>query len=360
MTGYVPAALQALEERAGASDTERAQWMEERAHAATATAIRDVWLAVQAGKTVEAAAEQVARKRLVDRGGAGPEAAWGVSREPHLVASIPGMRAESRVFSHPTEPRWKASPDGVAFDFDEQLVLAEVKTGAPRFFGEDAMRTKGYHVQMAWAMFIAEAVGCEYRFEERLGTRASGFEVGAVFAYTLRWEDVARLVHDELVPMARALTAAIDSLLEAGDVEVNDEWNSLAMDVLHGREIEAEGAAIKDPAWAALLKALPSDREVEQESGFARVKWTPGKPAGTTSAQVVDEEHEAVIAARAVFEHDSARAEKAIAKQQAVIDRARAALEVVEAAHTKETTVPTAGSKGRLTVSDPQKRKAKA
>lgn len=348
MSVYVAPALADLEGRAGPADTDPA-WFEVRALGATATGVRDVWLLVQAGATVEDAAAAVARQRLKARTGSGPEAAWGTQMEPVIAGLLQrqyGIRAESRVFSSQINSRFLASPDGIGVDFDEQLELAEVKTGAPRFFGWDAAQAKGYHVQMAWQMFVCVAVRCRYLFMERLGTRQTGFEPGATFAHTLEWADVADLVHDELVPIAEALIAAIDRILDEQDDEIDRGLDSLAIDVIHGREIEAEGKAIKEPAWQALLAECEARGvRVEQESAFARVLYTPATSSGggTEEVRVVDEGHPEVVRAR-----------------QAVVD-AQAELAAVEDAHSRVESRPAAPVKkaAKLTVSDPQRRKAK-
>lgn len=338
---YVPPALADLESRAGASDADREAWLKQRALAATATAVRDVWVAVQAGSTVEQAAETVARKKLARRDGSGIEARWGVEREPVLAAFMQqrhNIHPESRVFHAQQNSRYLASPDGVGVDFDERLRLSETKTGAPRYSGYGQMVAKGYLAQMAWQMFVCGAVECQYLFEERLGTRESGFMPGDRFFWTVQWPDVERMVLDELVPMADALLAALDRLLDAADAEIDREIDSLAIDVLHGREIEAEGKAIREPAWAALQALLAERGRVEQESPFARLLWTP-EQRGEVEVRVVDEAHPEVVRAREVFA------------------AARAELAVIEDAHSRVERREVVVKKSGLTVSDPQKRK---
>lgn len=340
---YVAPALLDAQSRAGASDQDEAAWHEERVYAATATNVRDMWLLVQSGSTIEAAAEAVARKKLKRRNGSGPEARWGQKvREPVLSAYMQlrySIRPESRVFHHPENSRWLASPDGVGVNFDEQLVLSEVKTGAERFFGYEHMAEKGYIVQQAWAMFVLGAIENRGIFEQRLGTRASGFEPGEQFEWTVPWGDVESMVLEQLVPMADALLAAIDTLLDAAEVEVDEDVNSLAMDVLHGREIESEGKALKDVAWKALLELCEERGErVDQDAPFAKVLWTP-EERGVEKVREVDATHPAVVDAR-----------RAVADAQAV-------LAAVEDKHSTVAERPVVTKAAKLTVSDPQKRR---
>jgi len=339
---YMSPALADLESRAGASDKDAAAWHEQRKYGATATNVRDMWLLVQAGSSVEAAAEAVARKKLAQRHGSGPEARYGTEREAALgeyMRQRYGVRPESRVFHASQNSRYLASPDGVGVDFDECIELSELKTGAERFFGFEAMVAKGYIAQQAWQMFVCEAVRSRGLFEVRRGTRATGFEPGEQFEWLVEWLDVAALVRDELIPYADALIVALDRLIDEGDAVIDRDIDSLAIDVLHGREIEAEGKAIREPAWAALLaEGARRMARIEQDSAFARVLYTP-EERGMEQVRVVDESNPEVIRAREAFA--AAKAELAVIEDtfSTVVER--------------EVVVKKAG----LTVSDPQKRK---
>ncbi|ERG63498.1 hypothetical protein L332_03385 [Agrococcus pavilionensis RW1] len=341
ITEYVPPALADLESRAGASDADEVAWQEERLLGATATNVRDMWLLVQGGTSVEHAAEAIARKKLAKRWGSGPEARYGIEREKALAAFMQvryGLRAESRVFHASSNSRYLASPDAVGVNFDEELVLGETKTGAERFFGYEHMVKKGYIAQQAWQMFVCEAVEDRGVFEERLGTRASGFEPGRQFEWVVRWLDVADMVRDELIPMADALIAALDRLVDAAADDIDRDIDSLAIDVLHARELEAEAKAAKESAWKA-LQALLAERgeRVEQESTFARVLYTP-EERGVEKVRVVDESNPEVV-----------RAREAVAA-------ARAELAVIEDTFSTVEEVPVVVKKAGLTVSDVQKR----
>lgn len=333
---YVAPSLADLIGRAGPPDTDRPAWLAFRRTGITATEVRDLYL----GKTTAAdLAKAKHSDESVDLSG-NVYVAWGNEREPIIAARLKsslGMQPEHRVFYAQENSRHLASPDGVGVDFDELLEIAEIKTGGYRYFGHDQMIAKGYLAQMVWAMYVVGAWRCRYEFETREQHPMGGFAPGSVYAEWVVLDDHLDLL-EQLIDIADAALAVIDAHDADAAPVVDEVLDTHAVNVLRGRLAEAEGKALKEQAWQALGEAMPVDEDFVQETSLARIRWT-APVRGTSEVRVVDAEHPDVVAAC-----------------EALVD-AKAALAAVEDAHSTVELRDVVTKPGRLTVSDPQRRK---
>lgn len=289
--------LEDLESRAGASDADRPAWLANRRGGITATEIRDLYLK-------KGGAREVAKRKLIDQKllrvkddgdlvGRAKVPAWGKHREPEIAAEVLaryGMDPESRVFRAADNPRLLASPDGIGQNFDEELLVAEIKTHDPELDvapGSAEFKKKGYHPQIVWQMRVTGARRCLYATEERL-VDGTWFKPGEQRFYWIEWDDVAEKVAAELEDIAVDFLAALDAAAAEpydGPV-IDEEIDTLAVNVLTGRVYETQAKELKDPAWAGLLALCEGRAAFTQESVLARVTWTPGEPGESTGPDV--------------------------------------------------------------------------
>lgn len=276
-----------LEQRFGPSDVDREDWLAARRQGITATEVRDLYKAAS-GQRQLLQAELIEKKlgRKKDSFQGNKYTAWGKEREPviaELVRERYGINPETRLVRG-TNPRHLASPDGVGVNFDGRLVIAEIKTGGKRVIpGTVEFDLSGYLAQMVWQLHVIGADECVYAFELRSGqgTAADPFTAGEVeFAWIDRLDHVR--LRDELIAIADDFLAALDAAAEEPFVEpdVDEDLDTLAVNVLRGRDLEKQAKELKEPAWKALQDRL-TERGVpfQQESPLARITFTPGEPS---------------------------------------------------------------------------------
>lgn len=321
--------LAELEARAGASDENRGAWLLERMNGITATQIRDLYLRKI---TIEALVKEKLSGKI-DPPLTAAVVVWGNEREPVIAAEVEaryGIRPERRVFRAADNPRYLASPDGVGMDFDEQLLVEEVKTaGMDVSVGSPSYVKKGYGPQQQWSMRVIGARRSLFAWEERIEVAPGKFEAGALRFEWVEWDDALAA---ELEAIAVAFFEAYDAAIAAGGVvvaEVDEELDTLAVNYLVAKDKEIEGKKAKETAWAGLKKGLADHAKFSQESPLARITWTRGGTVDGTptvlESLVVDEG-----GARAAFPDAFADLEKAnasvrranqrLAKAQAAVD----------------------------------------
>jgi hypothetical protein len=271
----------------GAPDTDRPAWLAERRTGITATEIRDLYL----GKITIAKLVALKLGRITDSFSGNQYTAWGNEREPVIAAEAErrfGVRPESRVFHAADEYRFLASPDGVGEDFDGNPVISELKTaGMDIAPGTEAYDRKGYYIQKVWGMRVMRALRCLYGWEYRLDT-PDGFVPGLLQFQWIEWDARAQKLAAELEVLARKVLAALDAAAGEEYVApvVDDELDTLAVNLLRFREMEADGKRAKEATWSQLLTRLTEGgAAVSQESALARVTFTPGED---TTDEVLD------------------------------------------------------------------------
>lgn len=292
------AVLAELEARAGAPDTDRAQWLLERARGVTATEVRDLWLH-RYGKGGKSPLALIAEKRalllaqtpeqlqaVADSQFVGNKyTAWGKKREPIIagyVRSAFRIRPESRVFRSLSNARHLASPDGIAVDPFGRIEVAEIKTSkddiAP---GTPAYVKKGYELQQQWVMGVLGADRSLYAWEQHdndwqdLGGQF--FEPEPLDLYpSTQWIEFDEGVFDALRVIADAFLAQLDAAMaDTGAPVIDEELDTLAVNYLRGLDLEKEAKALKEPAYRAMFERLDAGEPVVQESPLARVSFTP-------------------------------------------------------------------------------------
>lgn len=271
------AVLEALEQRAGASDADREAWLADRRTGITATEVRDLYLRKI---TVR---ELVNRKlgRVPEIGDLShvPVIGWGKEREPVIAEVIaerfPGIRPESRVFRSAGNPRHLASPDGLGlYGFDEELTVSEIKTAGKNIPPwSDAYAEKGYEIQQQWVMHVLGARRSLYAWEIRLDDFAGGFVPGDLkFEWVPRNDDLIV----KLVKLADGFLTALDKAAAEPAPEappIDEELDTHAVNYLRALELEKEAKELKAPAWSAMLAAKKS-----QTSALARITFKEPEP----------------------------------------------------------------------------------
>ncbi|MGF3055646.1 YqaJ viral recombinase family protein [Microbacterium sp. YY-01] len=334
---YLPQVLIDLEGRAGASDQDREAWLAERRAGITATEVRDLYH----GKIRQQDLIDLKLGRKTDTFTGNAYTTWGTVREPVIAEQLrgEGFESESRVFHHPDNSRHLASPDGIQVTWDEALWVLEIKTaGYDLPPGSKALDEKGYVAQVQWVMWVIGAVKCRFVVEERHPEQGAvegelPFVAGPLHRHWIERDD--QLIA-ELITVADEFLAELDRQREDGPPEIDEEVDTHAVNYLRGLAAEKEGKALKEKSYKALVAA-----GVSQESPLARVTYSPGKPAGEFTEDVIDLD----------------AAEKALPKEAAQLERAKARVVKLQAAwdqlangFTKTVTTVTRGTAARVTV----------
>lgn len=309
----LPPAIAALQEHAGASDQDRPAWLAERHGGITATQVRDLHLR-KLGRSAFTDRQELIDQKL---GRAAEEdishvavVAWGNEREPVIAARLEReelLLPETRVFRHPDNPRYLASPDGLGVDIDGGLVVSEIKTAAYDLPpGSEKFDEKGYLFQVQWVMFVTGASLCRFVVEERIREADGSFWPGPEHRYWIRRDDA--LIAD-LVETADEFLAELDRQREEGAPVADPGIDALAAEVLTGRVIEADGKKRKEAAWASLMSRLSEAGEVvSQSTPLAKVSFSPG---AETVVDVPDEE-----AAREAYPKEWAALQRAVKRAE--------------------------------------------
>lgn len=295
MTVMESQALTDLLARAGASDQDRAAWLAERRGGCTATEARDMYLEKLGLPTWTKSQLLIDRKlgrvdEVPDLSHV-PVIAWGKAREIVIAEALrgAGIEPESRVFHHPENSRYLASPDGVGVDFDGELIVSEIKTAAHDLPpGSDAIAAKGYEYQVQWVMFVTGAVRCKFVVEERIAVgwdaqgRGNRFEPGPLHEYWIERDDtmIARLVET-----VDAFLAELDRQREDGAPVIDEELDTNAVNYLRAIDEEKRWTALKQDSYRAVVAAAKS-----QESPLARVTYTPEKAGEVLEVEEIDYE----------------------------------------------------------------------
>ena len=341
MTTYTPAVLADLEARAGASDRDREAWLAERRQGITATEVRD--LAIGKFRQQDLIDLKLGRKTDDFTGNAYTE--WGKQREPVIAAALAGegFVEETRVFRHPENPRYLASPDGIRIDFDELVDVLEIKTaGTDLPPGSAEEQAKGYALQVQWVMFVIGARSARFVVEERLGYPGS-FGAGEMHRH---WIERDEQVIAALRVIADEFLAELDKQREGGGPVIDEEVDTHALNYLRGLAAEKEGKALKERSYRALVEA-----GVSQTSALARVTYTPGEDPVDFEEEVID--LEAAEAALAKETAQLERAKKRVGKLQADWD-------ALAVEHKKKVMVSRPGKKPRVTVTEVKQKEKNA
>lgn len=280
MTVMESQALTDLLARAGASDTDRAAWLAERAQGVTATEIRDL----VKGKLRQGDLIALKLGRKVDSFTGNQFTDWGNEREVVIAAGLRGMgiEPESRVFHGERNSRHLASPDGIGVEFDGAIVVSEIKTsGKDIRRGTPAYEATGYELQMQHAMGVTGADRCLFAFEERL-TVDGRFVPGQLYT---EWVPRDEAIIAELSTAADDFLAELDRQREDGAPVIDEELDTHAVNYLRAIDEEKRWTALKQESFRAVVAA-----ERSQESPLARVTFTPAKAGEVVEVEEIDYE----------------------------------------------------------------------
>lgn len=271
---YVPPVLAELLARAGASDEDRPAWLAERREGITATEVRDLY--IRARSTAKLIAIKLEQEREADLGAFIPRIRHGKIREVVVADMLrgEGFMPESRVFHHPENTRYLASPDGIRIDFDENLDVSEIKTDEHGIEpGTDVWDATGYSLQAQWVMFVTGARRCRFAVEDCIRT-TDGFEAGELRRYWVERDDA---LIAELVEVADAFLAAMDDMRENGidPIAVSLLEDALAMSAASSAAREAletycasTGLSSLRIPEGSLSYATPAPRKTFQQTRF--------------------------------------------------------------------------------------------
>ncbi|WP_067198859.1 YqaJ viral recombinase family protein [Microbacterium sp. XT11] len=320
---YVPQVLADLESRSLGSSADRERWLEARRGVVTATEAK-VFLAGTAREKNKIIEEKVSGVQSF-HGNQYTE--WGNLREPHIIAQLAGSGySECGVLYHAQEnSRHAATPDAILVTWDDDIHLAEIKTSkhdlTPGPIDEDGylldvdqdsyFARSGYLSQMAWQFYCCGATEIEFVWEQhnddwsgwdehdrktwRMETGPKPFPIQRV---RIRRSFVEPLIAKLIKAADRWLVKLDEALAQAQQTPekpFSPVLDALAVDVIRGRQIEAEGKAKKDPAWKALLAQLDEiGEDYQQESSSARITYTAPYEE---EVEVVEQDIEAARAA---------------------------------------------------------------
>jgi len=292
--------LDDLEQRFGPSDQDRAEWLAARTVGITATEIRDLYLGVK--RRDDLIAEKLGRRR-VSHGG-NRYTIWGHDREV-IIASVVADRfaipAETRLLRAADNPRFLFSPDGIGRDLAGDVVIEETKTsGEDISIGSPAYVKKGYRIQKTWGMRVAGAVRCLYAWEERHEVDGE-FHPGELHFEWLEWDDVADMAA-ELEVIGTEFLVALDAAASEPweEVDLDEDLDTLAVNILTAREKESEGKKAKERDWADLVARLAKrGKDFQQESPLARITYHAATEG--TSEQTVPDAEAAIDADPALY-----------------------------------------------------------
>lgn len=240
-------ALTELLGRAGASDQDKTAWLAERAHGITATEVRDLRI----GKIRQQDLIDLKLGRKTDTFTGNEYTSWGKAREQVIANAFRGVgiEPETRVFHSAVDSRYLASPDGIGVDFDDEIVVSEIKTSGKDIHpGTAAYDRTGYAVQMQWVMWVTGAGRCRYIVEQRLRAVSGGFIPGELSS---EWVERDDALITELVDLADGFLAELDRQR----VEGRPNTDEVAAGLLRA-DLEAQAAA--KTARAALEEYVAS------------------------------------------------------------------------------------------------------
>lgn len=287
MTGDVRTISQALTDllgRAGASDRDITAWKAERALGVTATDLAGL----MTGNKKQQDLIDLKLGRKTDSFTGNRYTEWGNVREPVIAEGLRGfgIEPESRVFHAEANSRHLASPDGIGVDFDDAVIVSEIKTsGIPLPVGSPELDAKGYVHQMQWVMHVTGAQRCRFVVEQRLEDHG-GFVPGPIAEDWVERDDAAIA---ELIRVADGFLAELDRQRVEGAPVVDEVVDTHAVNYLRAADEEKRWKALKEESYRAVVAA-----GISQESPLARVTYTPATPG-----EVVEVDEEGAKAAHA-------------------------------------------------------------
>ena len=163
----------------GASDQNKEEWLAERLGGITATEIKTLFLADEAGNLDQAIQEMVIKKIINASTPDNKFFIWGREREPIIAKKIQNMfpsfklEEEHCVYHSLEDYKFMASPDMIG-EKDDNPFLVEIKTSKNDLMDEQVLDKTGYFYQCQWQMFVTQTVECWLVFEQHSGIWQEG------------------------------------------------------------------------------------------------------------------------------------------------------------------------------------------
>jgi len=295
-------ALVALNERAVASSEDRDSWLAARSRGVTATEVAKLRKGGASARR-----ELLASKINGDPFRGNQYTQWGSLREAAIAAAVrarAGIEPNQVLFHAVDNDRHLATPDGVGVNFDDQLVMSEIKTSkhdlAPSFeispFTEASVKgvepkalagyfwSTGYYDQIQWQIYVTGAVAARFTWEQHDDDWSEWPERGprpkhSELPFRVILRDDIRI--DELVAIADAFLEAYDvALRDAADgvaPEIDEQLDDLGFNYLRFIALEKEATDAKKGVWQQMLDRLEGCDAISQEGAVARVTYNPGE-----------------------------------------------------------------------------------
>lgn len=273
--------LEELHVRAVASSADREPWLKARMGGVTATEIRDL----RAGHTNTKALIEKKRSgdfpdltgvRHIDHGN---------NREPIIaewIAQRFNIQPNALLFAGRLNPRHLATPDGAGINFDEDLLISEIKTSKhnldPNHSGSHFGKT-GYWFQIQWQLYVTGARRCLFVWEQHDDDWSGWPERSPepIFAEPqYAWIDRDEKEIERQIALADKFLFEYDS--EHATQEDDPELANLAERYVRTLRAEASFTKAKREVWDALHRHLAeSGADTYRPSDKIRVTWTPGR-----------------------------------------------------------------------------------
>lgn len=306
-------ALDDLRSRSVAESTDRPVWLAARAQGVTATEVAKLAQGGSARVSNAAVNKRVTRELIAAKlaGGFGPDLSyvphvrWGQIREEYIAEWVDrrfNIHPNQTLFRSHDNPRHLATPDGAGINFDEELMLSEIKTSKydldPNPETVSHYLDTGYRDQMQWQMRLDPAIRRTLFVWETHDDDWSGWpDRGPRIPDEPRWcwveRDDERIAY--LVKVADKFLAALDKArATVGDapLPVDVELDVLAQEVLAARSLESTAKGQKETAWKELTTRLAARGTDYHQVAGARVTWS-----APTVTQVEEVDVEAAEAA---------------------------------------------------------------
>lgn len=269
--------LEHLFTRALASSADRDAWLRARCGGVTATEIRDLRSGNTNVRTL------IEKKRSMDFEDLSHVRfiAHGNDREPIIAAWVAqrfNIQPNDHLFAGMSDARHLATPDGVGINFDEELLISEIKTSKNNLNpAGDHFGKTGYWYQMQWQMYVTGARRCLFVWEQH-NDDWSGWPSRApepIFAEPQYvWIDRDDREIERLITLADGFLREYDSVYATQ--EEDPQLANLAERYIRTLRAESSFSQAKREIWDSLHKHLhDKGADTYRPTSGLKVTWTP-------------------------------------------------------------------------------------
>jgi hypothetical protein len=293
--------IEQLMTRAIATSSDRPAWLRARAGGVTATEVRDL------------RAEQTTVRALIEKKRTGDfedlshvrHIAHGNNREPVIAAWIAqrfNIQPNDYVISALANTRHLATPDGIGLNFDEELLISEIKTSKYNLDPNDSSShfgKTGYFYQIQFQLYVTGARRCLFVWEQHdddwsgwPGRAPAPVQAEPGFV----WIDRDEREIGRLITLADRFLWAYDS--EHATQAEDSELANLAERYIRTLRAESSFSQAKREIWDALHRHLHNaGADTYRPSPLVRVTWAPGR----SDVRLVADEAAAIAADPGLF-----------------------------------------------------------